>query len=591
MLSLVDMQQRVVGGLGSSFADFERAKRMVQVLKDTVHVLEDFPTSSAIPSVGTLVDLFGKPVDARLLLGFAVGSTFVIPARQSLNPTVPGAVELNLEVHTPDGIATCGGYIFESLSIENSSATVTLKLVATFTSLNPTPEGYDPEPEFLTSGLLWKLSFAGGFTGKVFLGSQDLLTWMESLGRPAPLRGPVGGVGGGTTSGSANLQQQMIVSSGSSSGAIQQNAVASAVPAGKVGFTINTDADGRQWRSSSWEKFQGDYAGRINLIRSASRERYKFIAGEHVVRVDHEYWKNKLLAYEHVLPCPEWANTISHLHAVRVLNIYGKEELFFSGECSRVDYSLISWEQFIPKGVVYDRKGSFNSLSVALEGFRVASVFYYGRAWENVGRQFKLRLESGDLVNFLPEYVNYLAHGALLHYYSILLTSTTQVGYTFEDDDAAPKIFDQCLAEGVTSIRLEDANYWIKFNSFLKEDIHYSIQSKRKLLVDDGDVNQQKSSKKSAGAHPKVPAVKRVPILGEREFVCWSCLEAHWNLKLERTHSKWKKPCMGAPQCKNVHINFANLPSEADFLANLRFSKTLTPGDVKKLEKEIVALY
>ena len=361
-------------------------------------------------------------------------------------------------------------------------------------------------------------------------------------------------------------------------------------PSGKVGFTSNTDTDGRTWRSTTWEKFRSDYVGRVNLIRSAVRERYKFIAGEFVVGVDHEVWTNKLMAYEHVLPCPEWANTIGYLSSVRVLNIYGKEELFFSGSCSRIDYSLISFEQFIPKGTVYDRTGSFNSLAIALEGFRVASVFYYGKAWENVGRTFRMRLESGDLVHYLPEYVNYLAHAALLHFYSVVTTTTEQIGFTFESDQAGPRNFDRCLAEGVTASRLEDSNYWTKFNALLKGEIHYGIGAVKRKSEEPsaGDASKGKGVKKAAV--PGVAAVKPF-ILNQKEFVCWSSLSEKWNLTLDRSHPKWRKACQGHPKCKNVHIDFKRLPSKTDFLDNLHFCRTLTSKDISFLEGKILTLY
>jgi len=309
-----------------------------------------------------------------------------------------------------------------------------------------------------------------------------------------------------------------------------------------------------------------------------------------VVKVDHEFWKNRLMAFEHVSPCPEWANTIGYLPAVKVLNIFGKEELFFSGECSRIDYSLISWEQFIPKGTIFDRKGSFNSLSIALEGFRASSVFYYGRAWENVGRSFKMRMEAGDLVPYLPEYVNYLAHSALLHFYSIITTSTAQIDFTFESDEAGPRNFDKCLEEGVTKARLEDANYWTRFNAILKDEIRYGIHPVGKRKVE-----ELGTSGKEKGGQVKKPAAGSVAakpfLLGQKQFVCWSALAEKWNLTLERIAPKWQKPCVGLPKCKNVHIDFLRLRSKKDFLDNLHFCKTLTSKDISVLNDKIVLLY
>ena len=577
-LSLVRHQPLVIGGL-ATFADFAKAKRWADALKDTVQTLVDYALMAGDPPLdGLLGEMYGKPVEARLLASFGIGRIFVIPARQSMSPSTLGAIEMCPDVTTSAGIANCGGYICELTYFDNASATATLKVVATFDAIHPVPQRYEPEPEVLDKGLLWKLSLSGGFEGKLFIGGPDLVTWMESLGRsPVPIVAPI----------PANLPAGVTLPS---TGAGVGMPVPVVAPIGKVGFTINTDTDGRIWRSTSWEKFNSDYVGRINLIRSAGRERYKFIAGEFVVKVDHEVWTNKLMAYEHVLPCPEWANTIGYLSSVRVLNIYGKEDLFFSGNCSRIDYSLLSFEQFIPKGTIYDRTGSFNSLAIALEGFRVASVFYYGRAWENVGRAFRMRLESGDLVHYLPEYVNYLAHAALLHFYSVVTTATEQIGFTFESDEAGPRNFDQCLEEGVIASRLEDANYWTKYNAMWKGEIRFGISA-----------GKRKSEEPSAGDASKGSGVKRVVttgavvvkpfILGQKEFVCWASLSEKWNLKLDRTQPKWRKPCPGVPKCKNVHIDFKRLPSKKDFLDNLQFCRTLTSKDISVLESEVLSLY
>jgi hypothetical protein len=255
-----------------------------------------------------------------------------------------------------------------------------------------------------------------------------------------------------------------------------------------------------------------------------------------------------------------------------------------------LDYSLISWEQFIPKGTVFDRKGSFNSLSIALEGFRAACVFYYGKAWENVGRAFKMRMESGDLVPYLPEYVNYLAHAALLHYYSVVTTAIEQADFTFESDAACPRNFDKCLENGVTKARLEDANYWTRYNAILKDEIRHGIHPSVKRKGDDAGKGDGKGTQAKKKPGLVVPAVKPF-LLGQRQFVCWSSLAAKWKLTLDRTAPKWQKPCVGTPKCKSVHIDFNRLPSKEDFLDNLHYCKTLTSKDISLLNGEVLALY
>jgi hypothetical protein len=580
-LYLVKQQPVVVGGLAASFNDFARSKRLADGLKETIQMLNNYSVSVGNPPLDGLAgELYGKPIDAKLLAGFGIGRIFVIPARQSLSPSTLGAIEMCPEVASSVGIVNCGSYICELVHFDNSSAAATLKVVATCDAIHPVPQNYEPEPEVLDKGLFWKLSLSGGFEGKLFVGGPDLVTWLESLGRsPVPIVAPTPG----------NLPTAGVApAAGASGGAGMPAPLVPPLP-GKLGYTTNLDSDGRLWRSSSWERYQTDYASRVNLIRSAGRERYKFIAGEFVVKVDHDVWTNKLMAYEHVSPCPEWANTIGYLPAVKVLNIFGKEELFFSGECSRIDYSLISWEQFIPKGTLFDRKGSFNSLSIALEGFRVSCVFYYGRAWENVGRVFKMRMESGDLVPYLPEYVNYLAHAALLHYFSVVTTSTEQPDFTFESDAAGPRNFDKCLEDGVTRARLEDANYWTRYTAILKDEIRYGIHPGGKRKVEDSGKSEGKGTQaKRPGLI--TPAVKPF-VLGQKEFVCWAALAEKWSLKLDRTAPKWQKPCLGKPKCKNVHIDFNRLPSKEGFLDNLHYCRTLTSKDISVLNREVLALY
>jgi hypothetical protein len=198
-------------------------------------------------------------------------------------------------------------------------------------------------------------------------------------------------------------------------------------------------------------------------------------------------------------------------------------------------------------------------------------------------------MESGDLVPYLPEYVNYLAHAALLHYFSVVTTSTEQPGFTFESDAAGPRIFDKCLEDGVTKARLEDANYWIRYTAILKDEIRYGIHPGGKRKVEDSG----KSDGKGTQAKKPVlitPSVKPF-VLGQRQFVCWAALAEKWKLKLDRTAPKWQKPCLGKPKCKSVHIDFNRLPSKEDFLDNLHYCRTLTSKDISVLNHEVLALY
>jgi hypothetical protein len=66
----------------------------------------------------------------------------------------------------------------------------------------------------------------------------------------------------------------------------------------------------------------------------------------------------------------------------------------------------------------------------------------------------------------------------------VVTTTTEQIGFTFESDQAGPRNFDRCLAEGVTASRLEDSNYWTKFNALLKGEIHYGIGAVKRKFED-----------------------------------------------------------------------------------------------------------
>ena len=191
-LYLVKQQPVVIGGLAASFSDFARSKRLADGLKDTIQILNSYSVAVGNPPLDGLAgELFGRPVDAKLLAGFGIGRIFVIPARRSLNPSTLGAIEMCPEVISSVGIVSCGGYICELVHFDNVSAAATLKVVATFDAIHPAPQGYEPEPEVLDKGLFWKLSLSGGFEGKLFIGGPDLVTWLESLGRePVPIVAP-----------------------------------------------------------------------------------------------------------------------------------------------------------------------------------------------------------------------------------------------------------------------------------------------------------------------------------------------------------------------------------------------------------------
>jgi hypothetical protein len=63
----------------------------------------------------------------------------LVPARQALNPTVLGAVELLPDPMTHETITQCGGYVFEKSFSDKVGRTIFFKLTAIFTSVNPVP--------------------------------------------------------------------------------------------------------------------------------------------------------------------------------------------------------------------------------------------------------------------------------------------------------------------------------------------------------------------------------------------------------------------------------------------------------------------
>jgi hypothetical protein len=564
MLSLV--QERIVGGAPSSLAELRFAKKMAASLLETAISLSNF---EAWGGVGKQPDtLFLNRIGGEDLVNLPEGALVIVPSRQALNPTVAGAVELLPDPASHETIMHCGGYVFERSFADRVGRTIFFKLTATFSAADPVHLSYDPEPEALARGLTWRLEVPVGFVGKVFSGGEDFLDWLAQMGHlpkiPQVVPGPLPPLP--AARGSVGLPTSSVATTG-----------------GKLGYINFTDTDGRIWRASAWKDFQADYKSSLNWVRSSDWERYKFIAGEFVVKTDVEGWTKKLLSYEHVSPCPAWADTICHLSIVKKLNIFGKEQLFFSGDISRNDYSQLSWEQFVPKGHVYDRENSFNSLMLACDGFRIASLFYYGKAWDLVAMGFKRRLESGNLREFLPEYVNYLAHQGLVLFYSVMQTLEVQADYLFASELDPPLIFDRCMESMVNLARFSDITFWKRYEEHWKKDISFSITS----------------SKRKTG-EPEVRAAKKVTTvatktyvkLGVKEFVCWRTVEALLNLPpLNMTKVALKASCPGKPACRGFHADIQGIPNRADFLANVKASKALEPADKIVVEKAMSVWY
>ena len=578
---LTVIQQRVNGASTSSMAEFRLAKKMAAVLLETTVSLKDFQDFEEAAGVAAPDTLFLKTLRGNELLSLHSGSLVIVPSRQALAPTVAGAIEVFPDPLTFLSLDHCGGYVFEIVNTEQLSRIAFLKLVATFTASNPLPELYDPEPEIVIQGLMWRLEFPIGYEGKVFSGGTELDTWLAQVGRlplipppicltiPTILPGVVGAVGVG---GIGNVPA----------------AVTGTQHGGKLGYVNFTDIDGRLWRASTWKDYNTEYKSAVNWIRSADRERYKIIAGEYVVKTDSVSWLKKLMSFEHISPCPSWAETICYLSSVKKLNIYGKEDLFFSGEVSREDFSQISWEQFSPKGHVYDRESSFNSLMLACDGFRIASLFYYGKAWNTVAMKFKSRIESGDLKTYLPEYVNYLAHQGLVHFYSVMTNLTVQVEYVFTSDSDPAEIFDRCIDKVVSLDRLADLTFWRRYEDQWKKEISFSIVSKKRLS--DGEIL---GMKKDGGDAKRIKeSSKSFVHLGDKEFVCWRNIEQALGIApLKMTALKFRGQCSGKPKCKDFHPDTSGIPFKQEFLENVKLCKILTADDKVSLEKAIKVWY
>jgi hypothetical protein len=72
-LYLVKQQPVVIGGLAASFSDFARSKRLADGLKDTIQILNSYSVAVGNPPLDGLAgELFGRPVDAKLLAGFDI---------------------------------------------------------------------------------------------------------------------------------------------------------------------------------------------------------------------------------------------------------------------------------------------------------------------------------------------------------------------------------------------------------------------------------------------------------------------------------------------------------------------------------------
>jgi len=564
MLSMV--KERVFGGAASSLAELRFAKKMAASLLETSISLANFEVWAG---VGIQPDtLFLNRLGGDDLLNLPEGALILVPARQALNPTVLGAVELLPDPMTHETITQCGGYVFEKSVSDRTGRTIFFKLTATFSSANPVPLVYDPEPEASVQGVTWRLEVPVGFVGKVFSGGADFIDWLALMGvlpripqaAPVPLQ-PLPAAGG----------------------VVGMPTTTVATTGGKLGFVNFTDTDGRIWRASTWKDFQADYKSSINWIRSSDWERYKNISGEYVVKTDAESWKKKLFSFEHVSPCPEWADTICHLSTVKKLNIFGKEDLFFSGDISRTDYSQLSWEQFVPKGHIYDRVSSFNSLMLACDGFRIASLFYYGKAWNQVAARFKIRLESGDLREFLPEYVNYLAHSGLVYFYSVMQSLTVQPDFVFTSELDPPMFFDRCLDKIVNLARFSDVAFWRRYEDQWKKDLSFNIASSKRKI---GEPEVGATKKATTGT------TKTYVKLGLKELVCWRTVEALLNLSpLKMAHINGRAPCLGKPACRGFHADIQGIPNKVDFLANVKASKALDPADKIVVEKAMSAWY
>ena len=569
MLTLVTFKaNQNNGGIAGGMEDFRHAKRLANQLKETVISFGTYSEDACLPGVTIERGVYSLLISEAGISALTKGVLVILPSRQVSNPEVPGTVLVFQEPITPTIIETFGAYISEVVENDVTRRCCTLKVIAILNSTQNGPVRWDPEPGVVQRGLLWKLEYPENFGGKIFLGDEDFELWMESHGwEPDQLRPrrPIG----------AAMTQELIP----------------VPPTGKLGYSNFIDVDGRTWRGGSgWEKHMVEYATRVNLIRSSNWERFKHIAGEHMVKVESTTWKQKLLSFEHIgATSPAWADTMGFLPYVKLLNIYGKEEMFFSGLASRTDYSLISLEQFVPKTHSYDRKSTFNSLILALDGFRLTCTFYYGDHWKDVGTELRFRLERGDLREYLPEYVNYLVHSALVHFYTIVSTTVLQPTFLFTEASDTPRIFDSCIREVVTVEHLNNSQYWTRYNEIFKSEINFSILSKRKLN-DSEPVSKPIKSVTGKSQSGKPPA--KIIYLGEKETVCWSdtLVWMKSNTKLEYILPKFQKACRGKT-CKFVHLDKSNLPSMEQFLANKDYSRVLTPGDKKNLEEQIRALY
>jgi hypothetical protein len=218
---------------------------------------------------------------------------------------------------------------------------------------------------------------------------------------------------------------------------------------------------------------------------------------------------------------------------------------------------------------------------LACDGFRIASsLFYYGRAWNNVAVRFKIRLESGDLKEFLPEYVNYLAHQGLVYFYSVMTTLTIQDEFVFASEADPAEIFDRCMDKVCYVERFSDMTFWKRYEDQWKKGISVNISGQKRR----GEVDVIDSKKKVV--------MKSFVALGEKEQVCWRTIEKLFNISpLKMTASKFKGACSGKSKCKSFHPDVQGIPFREDFLANIKYCKILSADDKTIVEQAMSVWY
>jgi len=579
MLSLiVDRVRPVGGGAVGTFDEFRHSVRVSKDLMDTVLSLGTKADWVLGPGEVIGESPYGRVIEGPELLGGPVGRVLLVPARRARNPGVVGAIELFPGTLTRGTVNACGAYMLELASRDAVGRTVSLRLIGQLGAREPSPMAYEPEPQFLTQGLLWKVPVPEGSLALFFDADEEFLDYVRHVGHKSVMESPE-----------------------ERPGALDHQGVLVVPPpapfSGKLGYVTTTDSDDRMWRSSGWEKFHLDYRQAVNMIRCANWERYKVIAGEFIVKVAAEVWTDKLTSFEHCQDSvvPEWASvSLGLLPMVRQLNIFGKEEMLFSGTIKRLDYSFLCWEQFCPKGHVYNRTVTFNSLLLALEGFRVSHIFYYGMEWKDAVGAFKERLETGDLVTFFPEHVNYLAHAALCHFFNISTGVAHDAAHSFKTPGSAARVFAKCLSDVVTTDQLRNDNFSRKFEAQWKSEITYSI-GKRKGSDDKPFRPAEKIGGSSAAAAKSPTQKPGTP--GKATFrkgtqVCWMDAEQTLGIvpPLKMEGPGHRKQCRGTT-CRLYHLKMKDLPPKADLLENIRACRILTAADQARLESVVGKIY